>query len=228
MNKIFPVGSDKMLFFDIESCGLTKTYDELPIGLREFCGEYKDYLLKRSQLPEGSSMSEIYNAISGLIPELGRIVVASFGWTKNGAFITKSLFTVKEIRDFMDMFFDKGYYLAGHNIKNFDIPFVAKKCLSEGIAPPKFAPVFDQKPWEMKVIDTNQFYKFGNPSMISSVSIISEALNIPTPKNGSVNGKQMHEYFYGKDEDKLDKIAEYCERDVEMIYKLINKIENLK
>tara|TARA_S200002703_G_scaffold31244_1_gene27228 strand:+ start:4787 stop:5473 length:687 start_codon:yes stop_codon:yes gene_type:complete len=228
MNKIFPVASNKMLFFDIETCGLTESYNELPPGLKDFCKEYEDYLLRRSQLEEGSPIGDIYLSIAGLIPELGRLIVASFGWIKDGSFVAKSMSNIHEIRDLLDLFFDKGYYLCGHNIKNFDIPYLAKKCLSDGIKPFKFAPVFDQKPWELKVIDTNQFYKFGNNSSMSSVSIISESLNIPTPKNGNVNGKNMHKFFYGGAQNKIEEIKKYCEKDVEVIYNIINKIENLK
>jgi 3'-5' exonuclease len=228
MNKIFPVESSKMLFFDIETCGLTEKDSELPVGLKEFCKEYEDYLLKRSQLEYGQLIDDIYLSVAGLIPELGRVIVASFGWVKDGSFVTKSLSNIHEIRDLLDLFFDKGYYLCGHNIKNFDIPYIAKKCLGNGIKPPKFAPVFDQKPWELKIVDTNQFYKFGNNSSMSSISIITEALNIPTPKNGNVTGKNMHNFFYSDTENKMEEIKKYCEKDVEVVYSIINKIENLK
>jgi hypothetical protein len=52
------------------------------------------------------------------------------------------------------------------------------------------------------------------------------AMDVPSPKEGEVTGNRVHEAFY--EYDQLDLIIEYCERDVEVLIKLIQKFKELK
>lgn len=224
----FPVNSDKMLFMDIETCGISKDLESLPEHLKSVFTDRYDWWVKR--FPEHDDQDEMFVNRAALVAEFSKILVVSFGWENKGEFHKKSFSSVKEARDFMDRSFKQNYWLCGHNIKNFDIPLLAKKCLKIGLKAPLFAPTTDQKPWELKVIDTSSYYKFGNSYSLSSIDIISAALNLPTPKDGEVNGKNLHAYYYGigKEADKLTKIKDYCELDVEWVYNFVKYIENLK
>jgi hypothetical protein len=50
-------------------------------------------------------------------------------------------------------------------------------------------------------------------------------MNIPTPKDGEVTGDKVHHYYWN--ENRLDKISEYCERDVLVLIDVINKLKTL-
>ena len=90
--------------------------------------------------------------------------------------------------------------------------------------------MYDQKPWELKVIDTSIYYKFGNGFSLSNIDIISCATGIETSKGGEVNGGDMHSYWYGgkgSDDVKMKTINKYCEADVAWLYNFIQHINNL-
>jgi hypothetical protein len=51
-------------------------------------------------------------------------------------------------------------------------------------------------------------------------------LDIPTPKDGEVNGGMVHTAYW--DQNRLKEIGEYCERDVEVLIDSIKKLKSLK
>jgi hypothetical protein len=56
--------------------------------------------------------------------------------------------------------------------------------------------------------------------------LVCATLDIPTPKDGVVNGGMVHEaYWYN---NQLQEIANYCEKDVEVLIKFIKKLKELK
>ena len=224
----FPVGIDKMLFMDIETCGLVATFDKLDSGLKSAFVDKFDWWEKRFPEHEGDHSAMFFNR-SALVAEYSKILTITFGYVKDGVPVINTVHKTKEARDLMDKFFDLGYYLVGHNIKGFDLPLLSKKCLSDGIRPPKFSPVYDQKPWELKVIDTNLYYKFGNNFTLSSIGLISAALGIESPKGGEVEGNNVHAFWYSSPNKKtLDKIVSYCEEDVRWLIKFMQYLNKLK
>ena len=46
------------------------------------------------------------------------------------------------------------HYVCGHNIKEFDIPFICRRMLVNGITIPNALDVSGKKPWETSFIDT--------------------------------------------------------------------------
>jgi hypothetical protein len=55
--------------------------------------------------------------------------------------------------------------------------------------------------------------------------LLCSCLDIPTPKDGEVNGGMVHEAYWGH--SRLSEIAEYCEKDVEVLIETIKKLKNL-
>jgi hypothetical protein len=51
-------------------------------------------------------------------------------------------------------------------------------------------------------------------------------LDIPTPKDGEVNGGMVHSAYW--EQSRLKEISEYCERDVEVLIDAIMKLKSLK
>jgi hypothetical protein len=51
-------------------------------------------------------------------------------------------------------------------------------------------------------------------------------MEIPTSKDGEVNGDKVHEEYWEK--QNLKGISEYCERDVEVLIQIIKKFKDLK
>jgi hypothetical protein len=51
-------------------------------------------------------------------------------------------------------------------------------------------------------------------------------LDIPTPKDGPINGSMVHEAYWGG--GRLQEISEYCDKDVEVLVDAIMKLKSLK
>ena len=118
------------------------------------------------------------------------------------------------------------FWLCGHNLKNFDIPMIAKRMVINGLLPPTILPSYDTKPWEIKAIDTKEIWQFGSYTSIGSLDLVCSTMDIPTPKGGEVTGSKVHDAYWNK--GMLKEISEYCERDVKVLIDFIQKLKNLK
>jgi predicted PolB exonuclease-like 3'-5' exonuclease len=113
---------------------------------------------------------------------------------------------------------------CGHNIKNFDLPFIIKRAMHHGIAIPNRLKAYGKKPWDLEhFIDLFDAYKYLSFSGKGSLDLICNFLNIPTPKQG-IDGSQVQEYH---DEGKDAEILEYCKRDVEATIAVYDKFVEL-
>jgi predicted PolB exonuclease-like 3'-5' exonuclease len=107
------------------------------------------------------------------------------------------------------IFDNESVILVGHNIKGFDIPFLAKRYLARKKFIPKTFQVVGKKPWEIPHIDTMELMRFGGGASMSLRSACL-LLGIEDPK-GSVCGSEVPQMFR---EGKVDTIGEYCKGDV--------------
>lgn len=227
---------NKILFFDIETVGMTPDLNSLeetyPEHFRLFIN-YLDWFKRKYSDTEGMSDDEIYESKSALVPEFGKIVCASFSFvTPKGETHTQTFKNDNEkdllmqIKDLLDKVFDLGFHLCGHNIKSFDIPYLGKKFLSNSIKPPKILPSYSTKPWEMKAIDTKELWGFNSNYGLSSLDLMSVSMGLESPKTGSISGKTVHtDYWYN---GRLEDISKYCEEDVKSLLQIITKIYKLK
>jgi hypothetical protein len=103
---------------------------------------------------------------------------------------------------------------------------MAKRMIINGIMPSKILPSYDTKPWEVRAIDTKEIWQYGAYTAIGSLDLMCACLNIPTPKGGEVNGGMVHEAYWGH--NRLDEIARYCEKDVDVLVDAIMKLKSLK
>lgn len=104
---------------------------------------------------------------------------------------------------------DYGVQFIGHNVMDFDLRFIYQRSIVHRVKPAyelNFAryrnyPVYDtMKEWA----------KWANVNV--GLDRLTTALDIPTPKEGGIDGSQVYE-FYQK--GKVNDILEYCKRDVE-------------
>ena len=79
-----------------------------------------------------------------------------------------------------------------------------------------------KKPWEIKHIDTMELWKFGDFKNYTSLNLLTYVFNIPTPKD-DMDGSMVAKVFY--EEDNLERIVTYCEKDVVATIQLFRKYE---
>jgi len=224
------------LFLDIETVGVTYDYNECKEKypkLAEQFSNYFDWFQKRFIEDEGKSFDYVFSLRSALVPEFAKVVCVSASFVTDKGEIKSQTFSsddesevLKDTQKLLDRCGKLGFYLCGHNLKNFDIPMLSKRMVINGILPPSILPSYDTKPWEIKAIDTKELWQFGAYSSIGSLDLMCASMGVDSSKDGEITGKDVHEAYWKK--SKLKQIAEYCEKDVKVLIDVIKKFKELK
>ena len=158
---------------------------------------------------------------AGIWAEFGKIITISVGYFVNKGDIRNFRVTSfwgdekKILNDFSNLlntnFNGAQHVLCGHNAKEFDIPFIARRMIINGIALPNKLNLFGKKPWEVPHLDTLELWKFGDYKHFTSLKLLTKVLGIPSPKD-DIDGSEVAHVFYV--ENDIDRIITYCEKDV--------------
>ena len=207
----------KILFLDIETVPLVYCHKDLDEKSQELWNKKTAFLQQRENL----GPDEIYDK-AGIYAEFGKIVCISVGFVVQLAGETqirlKSFASKDEkklLQEFLDLlnshYNNNSYMLCGHNGKEFDFPYISRRLLINGLTLPVLLDNHGKKPWEINNMDTLDLWKFGDYKHYTSLDLLTHIFNIPTPKE-NMDGSQVAKVFY--EEDNLDKIINYCEKDV--------------
>ena len=232
----------KILFLDIETVGGCPDYDscqKFNPEIAEQFEKYFDWFLKRFPednqigVPMEDLMNDVFKKRTALVPEFAKIVCVSMAFVMDNGEVKKQTFSgddekelLLQVRNLLDRCHKLDFYLCGHNLKNFDIPMLAKRMIINGILPSKLLPSYDTKPWEVKAIDTKDIWQYGSYTAIGSLDLVCSTMGIDTPKDGEVTGDKVHSAYWL--EQKLPQISEYCEKDVDVLIQFIKKLKELK
>ncbi len=209
----------KILFLDIETIPINKDYNELSSDWQILWDKKAKYIIKDDQ-----TSADVYQR-AGIYAEFGKIICISVGGiNKNNEVKIHSYFGDDEaiiLKDFAQLL-NKYYktdehYLAAHNGKEFDYPYIARRMLINRISLPKLLNIAGKKPWEIKHIDTLELWKFGDYKHYTSLELLAKLFNIPTPKD-DISGADVSRVYY--QEKNLGRIVKYCEKDVITLIKL--------
>jgi len=232
----------KILFLDIETVGIEKDFDtcveKRPEIAHQF-DKYFDWFLKR--FPEdaikGGNEDErkniMFSSRTALVPEFAKIVCVSVAFVMDNGEVKKQTFSgdneeqlLRDCQKLLDRCGRLDFFLCGHNLKNFDIPMMAKRMIINGLLPPSILPSYDTKPWEIKAIDTKEIWQYGAYTSIGSLDLMCTSMEILSSKEGEITGDKVHNSYWNH--GKLKEISEYCERDVNVLIEIIKKLKELK
>lgn len=229
----------KILFLDIETVGCYKDYDDCEKNnpkLADQFDKYFDWFIKRfpeDGLIEFDQKNKVFASRAALVPEFAKIVCVSVAFVTDKGDVTQKTFSgddekalLKECQSLLERCGKLDFHLCGHNLKNFDIPMLAKRMVINGILPPSILPSYDTKPWEIKAIDTKEIWQFGAYTSIGSLDLLCTCMDVPSSKEGDVTGANVHDSYWNH--NKLKEISEYCERDVVVLIEVIKKLKNLQ
>ncbi len=217
---------ENILFLDIETVPQYENFDLVPDNFKEFWEKKSSFFREENQ-----SASDVYQR-AGIYSEFGKIICISVGILvkKEGkkAFRLKSFYGDDEKRvlsEFYEMLekynaSNSDLQLCAHNGKEFDFPYIARRMLINGIKLPKLLNIAGKKPWEVMFLDTMELWKFGDYKNYTSLNLLTQVFNIPTPKD-DIDGSMVAEVYW-KDKD-LIRIVRYCEKDVLAIAQLLLK-----
>ena len=224
---------NKLIVFDIETAREFETLDQLDSIKAALWSRRAIWL--RTRYPENKEMTDeqLYIDKASLHPEFSKIICISIAQIKNGGeSVTVKSYSGEEkdiLTDFSKLnasILNKigGATYCGHNIKRFDVPFIAKRMLINGLQLPYNFQIFKMKSWEIPFLDTSDVWSFGAwQESFVSLELLCGSLGIPTPKDG-IQGKDVGEFFYS---GRIKEIVEYCDRDVVAVCKILLRLSNL-
>ena len=213
------INIERIFFIDIETTPQTATLDELPQAMRQLWTEKFSRLQQSMPGKYASNISENESFLknAGIYAEFGRVICISVGVIRKGKLRIKSFAGHDEhalLAQFAEMISKKDYAdynFCGHNIKEFDIPYICRRMLINGIALPSLLQINAKKPWEVNLLDTMDFWKFGDYKNYTSLKLLSTVFNIPTSKD-DIDGSEVSTVYYV--ENNLARIVVYCQKDV--------------
>lgn len=211
---IHKIRLEHILFLDIETVPETENYNALDAEMKALWELKTQYQRKGEFTPD-----EFYDR-AGIWAEFGKIVCISAGYfTFKGDIrhfrVTSFFGDEKQILiDFSNLlnnhFNQPQHVLCGHNAKEFDIPFIARRMIINQVVIPNKLDLFGKKPWEVPHLDTLELWKFGDYKHFTSLKLLTKVLGIPSSK-GDIDGSQVGHVFYV--EKDIDRIVTYCEKD---------------
>ncbi len=214
----------KIMFLDIETVPQTAALNEMSEDLAHLWEDKFRLIQKRmpEKYTDETTADEAYSNSAGIYAEFGKIVCISVGFIYfkglEMCFRTKSFAGDDEkkiLDDFSALIYkfctSKEHTLCGHNIKEFDIPYICRRMLINGIKLPPILNISGKKPWEINFIDTLELWKFGDYKNYTSLKLLTAVFGIPTPKD-DIDGSQVASVYYG--EKNVQRIATYCQKDV--------------
>lgn len=220
---------ENILFLDIETVPEVASFSELSKEKQELFALKTEY-----QRKDDITAEEFYER-AGIWAEFGKIICISVGYFVNvgsnrsfrvKSFSGKETEILEEFKKLLENHFDKPYHLlCAHNGKEFDFPYIARRMVINQIKLPAKLNLFGKKPWEVAHLDTMELWKFGDYKHYTSLKLLANILDIPSPKE-DIDGSQVAAVYYN--ENDLDRIIKYCERDTIAVAQLLLRFSNLE
>lgn len=215
---------DKVLFIDIETVPEQSDFN--------LVSEETQYLFEEKtkyQRKEDFSTEQFYDR-AGIWAEFGKIVCISVGFItykkQERQFRITSFYgdekdILLQFSTLVTKYFSTpDYFICGHNIKEFDLPFIGRRMLIHNLELPEPLRLYNKRPWEIKHLDTLELWKFGDYKHYTSLKLLTHVLGIPSPKN-DIDGSQVKDVYY-KEKD-IKRIVDYCQQDVLAVAQVLLK-----
>ncbi len=210
-----------ILFLDVETAPVVYKYSDLDKNMKKLWDTKFRY--HQTESPE-----EQYNK-AGVYAEFAKVICISVGYFNDKTFRVKSFYFKDEKRLLQDFsallnehFNRKEHLLCAHNGKEFDFPFLCRRLLINGLKLPKALNIAGKKPWEINHLDTMELWKFGDYKSYTSLNLLANVFNIPTPKD-DIDGSDVARVYW-EDKD-IKRIATYCQKDVITVAQLLLKMK---
>jgi 3'-5' exonuclease len=218
-----------ILFLDIETVAHQADYALLDERLKTQWARKASYLRRDSQITD----EDIYHQRAGIYAEFGKVIciaVAKFSENDNGDLVlrTKAYYgdseknVLEDFKSMLEKLDPNTTRLCAHNGKEFDFPYLCRRMLVNCIPLPPLLNIAGKKSWEVQHLDTMELWKFGDYKHFTSLDLLAAIFNIPSSKMG-IDGSQVNTVYHK--ENGLDRIKDYCVRDVIVLAQLFLKMK---
>lgn len=217
----------KVLFLDAETVSGQKQYQDLSEDMQKLWKLKCRSILKQydEEISEEAA-AELYPEKAGIYAEFGKIVCISVGIVRRDKADKRLGIRLKSFADdnekvlleefakVVDEYYGNPnkFFLCGHNIKEFDIPYICRRMVVNQLPLPFTLDLYGKKPWETKhLLDTMELWKFGDYKSYTSLKLLAAVLGFPSPKD-DIDGSEVGRVYW--EESDLKRISHYCEKDV--------------
>jgi len=220
----------KILFLDIETVSQHKSFSDGSAEYQKLWEEKARFMLSDEQ----PTAEDVYGR-AAIFAEFGRIICISCGiiTERNGERqLRVKSYSGHEEKELLIAFADllnkhfnhTDHLLCGHNGKEFDFPYIARRMLINEISLPRILDIAGKKPWEVSHLDTMQMWKFGDYKNFTSLKLLAHVFGIPSPKD-DIDGSQVGHVYW--EENDLERIVRYCEKDVVTLAQVFLKMKQI-
>lgn len=219
---------DHLLFIDVETVSQKPDFSQLD-DLTAKMYEEKESRRKDEQV----SIDQHYKDRAAILAEFGKIICISTGFItvsgKERTMRIKSFYGDDEkkiLEDFfqlLDKIPTKKQIFCGHNIKEFDIPYICRRAIVNCLNFPETLLIAGKKPWEVNFVDTMEMWKFGDYKSFISLKLLAHILDVPTPKD-DIDGSMVGRVYW--EENNLERIRIYCQKDVLTVAQIALRFRN--
>lgn len=218
------------LFFDIETTTRYKTYAEYTEAEPFMAAEFLYRVGMKSEY-KGMTVDDVYHDFGMLYPEHAQIVSIAWKIHDGDAFIGETIgFSSWEEYESKDnkyadrdilikfnevlrgLFDSREGTLGGYRIKQFDIPFVYKRMLINGLYPQASLITVGKKPWDLNHLELYDYWTGVGAAGMAGFGAICEVMGVGNPKEDGLDGRQVCYRFW--DDHDVVSINEYCMKDV--------------
>ena len=215
------------MFLDVETVPVLQSFGNLNPQLQVLWDKKSANFRKEEQ-----SAADVYQR-AGIYSEFGKIICISVGVLKDKnpyGFRLKSFFGDDEksiLTEFSSMISkfsrNREALLCAHNGKEFDYPYIARRMIINELLIPDILNNAGKKPWEVKLLDTMELWKFGDYKNYTSLDLLSSVLGFPSPKD-DIDGSMVADVYWV--EHDLKRIVTYCEKDVLAVARILLRFMN--
>jgi DNA polymerase elongation subunit (family B) len=211
----------KTLIIDIETVPLYGDWNQLSEELKKHWIHKSGFLSLTEEEKADPGLS--FQNRAGIYAEFGKVVCIGMGFIikQNDKYVLR-LKSIKNhdeqalLQEFCDTIrtFEqqhKEVLLCGHNIKEFDIPYICRRLLINSMPLPKTLDIAGLKPWQIIHQDTLDLWRFGDYKHYTSLDLLAQVLHVPSSKS-DIDGSMVGSVYWQLND--LDRIASYCLRDI--------------
>lgn len=225
------ISLENLFFIDIETVSEREHFHLLDDVWKELWVEK----ISRS-LPSDTTPEDFYSMRAAILAEFAKVACISFGYLKKQdtgwQLRIKSLCSDNEteiLNEFVSTLAklhnnNQHWIFSGHNIKEFDLPFLSRRMLINHIPIPFYMDFQTFKPWETPILDTLHLWRFGDYKHYTSLKLLAAVLGVPSPKD-DIDGSEVGNVYW-KEKD-LNRISDYCEKDVATVANVILRFKGL-
>ena len=213
------------LFIDIETVSANSHFEELSEEMQAlWMKKSQKFKIDKDREMTPNLAAGFYREKAGIFAEFAKIACITVGYLSNDkgeettlrlkSFTGEEKELLEEFNDLLNKHYDSldEHYLCGHNIKEFDVPFLCRRCVVNGIDLPRLLNISGKKPWQVPhLLDTMELWRFGDYKNYTSLALLAGTLGIPSPKD-DIDGSMVGHVFW--EDDDIDRIITYCEKDV--------------